>query len=41
MTRKYDSRAQKEVEKIMHEHKHVAKFKNSKQTTAVWLSKTR
>lgn len=41
MTRKYDEKAQKEVEKTMHEHKHEGKFKNRKQAIAVGLSKAR
>lgn len=38
---KYDSRASKEVEKTMHEHKHEGKFKNKKQAVAVGLNKAR
>jgi hypothetical protein len=38
---KYGSKAQKEVEKTMHEHKHQGKFKNKKQAVAAGLSKAR
>ena len=38
---KYDPRASKEVEKMVHEHKHEGKFKNRKQAIAVGLSKAR
>ena len=38
---KYDPKAQKEVKKTMHEHKHEGKFKNKKQAVAVGLSKAR
>ena len=41
MTRKYDPRASKEVEKTMHEYKHQHKFKNPKQAIAVGLNKAR
>ena len=41
MTRKYDPKAGKEVEKTMHEYKHEGKFKNRKQAVAVGLSKAR
>jgi hypothetical protein len=41
MTRKFDPRAGKEVEKTMHEHKHEGKFKSRKQAVAVGLSKAR
>jgi hypothetical protein len=41
MTSKYGSKASKEVEKTMHEHKHEGKFKNRKQAVAVGLSKAR
>ena len=41
MARKYSPKAQKEVEKTMHEHKHEAKFKSDKQAVAVGLSKAR
>lgn len=40
MTRKYDPRAGKEVEKAMHEFKE-GKFKNRKQAIAVGLNKAR
>jgi len=39
MTRKYDPRASKEVERTMHEYKHEHKFKNAKQAIAVGLNK--
>lgn len=38
---KYGPRAQEEVEKTMHEHKHEGKFKNRAQAIAVGLSKAR
>ena len=38
---KYGPKAQKEVEKTMHEHKHEGKFKSKKQAVAVGLSKAR
>ena len=38
---KYGKKAQKEVEKTMHEHKHEGKFKNKEQAVAVGLSKAR
>ena len=41
MARKYDPRASKEVEKMMHEHKHEGKFKSRAQAIAVGLSKAR
>jgi hypothetical protein len=41
MSRKYDPKASKEVEKTMHEHKHEGKFKSDKQAIAVGLSKAR
>jgi uncharacterized protein YcnI len=41
MTRKYDPKAGKEVEKTMHEYKHDGKFKNREQAIAVGLSKAR
>ncbi len=41
MSTKYDPRASKEVEKMMHEHKHEGKFKSRKQAIAVGLSKAR
>jgi hypothetical protein len=41
MTRKYDPRASKEVERTMHEHKHEGKFKSKEQAIAVGLSKAR
>jgi len=41
MTRKYDPRASKEVEKMMHEYKHEGKFKSREQAIAVGLSKAR
>jgi hypothetical protein len=41
MARKYGEKAQKEVEKTMHEHKHEGKFKNRKQAVAVGLDKAR
>lgn len=41
MARKYGPKAQEEVEKAMHEHKHEGKFKSRKQAVAVGLSKAR
>ena len=41
MTRKYDRRAGKEVEKTMHEYKYEGRFKNRKQAIAVGLRKAR
>jgi hypothetical protein len=41
MSRKYDPKAQAEVKKTMHEHKHEGKYKSSKQAVAVGLSKAR
>lgn len=41
MARKYDPRAQKEVEKTMHEHRHDGKFQSRQQAVAVGLSKAR
>lgn len=38
---KYGPKAQKEVEKAVHEHKHEGKFKNRKQAVAVGLDKAR
>lgn len=38
---KYGPKAQKQVEKELHEHKHEGKFKNRKQAIAVGLSKAR
>lgn len=38
---KYGEKAQKEVEKMVHEHKHEGKFKSRKQAIAVGLSKAR
>lgn len=38
---KYGPKAQHEVEKTMHEHKHEGKYKNRKQAVAVGLSKAR
>ena len=38
---KYGRKAQEEVERTMHEHKHEGKFKNRKQAVAVGLSKAR
>jgi hypothetical protein len=38
---KYDKKAQQEVHKTMHEHKHEGKFQNSKQAIAVGLDKAR
>ena len=41
MARKYGQKAQDEVEKAMHEHKHRGKYKNREQAIAVGLSKAR
>jgi hypothetical protein len=38
---KFGSKAQKEVSKALHEHKHEDKFKNRKQAIAVGLAKAR
>lgn len=38
---KYGPKAQKEVEKAMHEHKHQGKYQSRKQAVAVGLSKAR
>jgi hypothetical protein len=38
---KYDKKAQEEVQKTMHEHKHEGKFKNRKQAVAAGLEKAR
>lgn len=38
MTRRYDPRASKEVEKTMHEHEHKGTYKNRTQAIAVGLS---
>lgn len=38
---KYGPKAQEEVEKTMHEHKHEGKFQSRKQAVAVGLSKAR
>lgn len=38
---KYGKKAQEEIQKTMHEHKHSGKFKNKKQAIAVGLSKAR
>lgn len=38
---KYGEKAQKYVEKEMHEHKHEGKWKNRKQAIAVGLSEAR
>lgn len=38
---KYDKKAQEEVEKTMHEHKHEGKYQSDKQAVAVGLSKAR
>ena len=38
---KYGKKAQQEVGKTMHEHKHQGKFKNREQAIAVGLSKAR
>lgn len=41
MAEKYGKKAQEEVGKTMHEHKHQGKYKNKKQAVAVGLSKAR
>lgn len=41
MTAKYGKKAQAEVGKTMHEHKHSGKFKSREQAVAVGLSKAR
>jgi len=41
MARKYDQKAQDEVHKAMHEHKHQGKFQSREQAIAVGLSKAR
>lgn len=38
---KYGPKAQKEVERTMHEHKHEGKYKSDKQAVAVGLSQAR
>ncbi len=38
---KYGPRAQEEVEKAMHEHKHDGKYQSRKQAVAVGLDKAR
>jgi hypothetical protein len=38
---KYGKKAQDEVHKTMHEHKHEGKFKSKEQAVAVGLDKTR
>lgn len=38
---KFGPKAQKEVEKAMHEHKHKGKYQSRKQAIAVGLSKAR
>jgi hypothetical protein len=38
---KYGKKAQEEVEKAMHEHKHEGKYQSDKQAVAVGLSKAR
>jgi len=38
---KYGKKAQEEVQKTMHEHKHEGKFKNKEQAVAVGLDKAR
>lgn len=38
---KYGKKAQEEVKKAMHEHKHEGKFKNKEQAVAVGLNKAR
>jgi hypothetical protein len=38
---KYGPKAQTEVEKMMHEHKHQGKFTSKKQAIAVGLNKAR
>jgi hypothetical protein len=41
MAKKYGPKAQEEVRKAMHEHKHEGKFASDKQAIAVGLSKAR
>ena len=41
MARKYGPKAQEEVEKAMHEHKHEGKYQSDQQAVAVGLSKAR
>lgn len=41
MARKYSKKAQDEVHKTMHEHKHSGKFQSREQAIAVGLSKAR
>jgi hypothetical protein len=41
MTSKYGPKAQKEVEKALHEHKHEGEFVSEKQAIAVGLDKAR
>jgi hypothetical protein len=41
MSAKYEPKAQKEVERMVHEHKHSGKFQSKKQAIAVGLSKAR
>ncbi len=41
MARKYDPRASKEVEKMMHEYKHEGTFKTRQQAVAVGLREAR
>jgi hypothetical protein len=41
MSRKYDRRASKEIERMMHEFKHEGRFKSRKQAIAVGLNKAR
>lgn len=38
---KYGKKAQEEVQKTMHEHKHEGKFKSKEQAVAVGLDKAR
>lgn len=38
---KYGKKAQEEVEKTVHEHKHQGKYKSRKQAVAVGLDKAR
>jgi hypothetical protein len=38
---KYSRKAQEEVRKMVHEHKHEGKFKNRQQVIAVGLDKAR
>ncbi len=38
---KYGKKAQKEVGKALHEHKHESKYKNREQAIAVGLNKAR